>query len=300
MTMLRLGFFGGVALGSAVAFTPTVVSADGYSAPAPAYYAPAFSWTGLYIGAHTGWEKKRMEGSEFTGMAAGNGTGNLIGDNNIGLGGLQSTAARTKQELDGWIYGGQIGYNHQFGRVVVGTELSGTWGNVDGTADCFSGATFVPGPTEKVTRDCKGEQKWSVQWLNKLGVAHDRLMGYVTGGVAITEVDISRSVLFTDTAVGGGTVTAAWSGSTHYAGVVFGGGLQFALANNLSLGVEYLHTTYASADTLTTGVRQLTGFRGQSELPRVQASNAINDLDADTWRVVLNYKFDHGVGRPLK
>ena len=76
---------------------------------------------------------------------------------------------------------------------MVGTELSGTFGNVEGTSDCFRAGEPV-GKTVSTTRRwefpiitttnvdkrCRAEQSWSVQWLNKLGRAfgnEGRLLG---------------------------------------------------------------------------------------------------------------------------
>jgi opacity protein-like surface antigen len=205
--------------------------------------------------------------------------------------------------MDGWIYGGQIGYNHQFGRVVVGSELSATFGDVDGSRGeqnpCFTATPNVPSGTVTRDRRCNAEQTWSVQWLNKLGLAHGRFMGYIMGGVAVTHVDIDRSIFFERTAgiSNIGVTTTSWSGGTEYVGVVFGGGIQVALSDNLSLGVEYLRSQYASADTLTTGTLTTTvggPFTG------ALSANAINDLNADTVRAVLNYKFGHREVGPLK
>ena len=59
-----------------------------YKAPAPAYYAPAFSWTGFYAGI------------------------------NGGYGWSSSFADNAK----GAVYGGQLGYNWQLGSFVLGLE----------------------------------------------------------------------------------------------------------------------------------------------------------------------------------
>src|SRR5262245_61958758 len=118
----------GVALGSAVVLTSTMANADGMprqavvAAPPPA----PFSWTGFYLGLHTGWQRTELEGSDFTGNNLN--VANFVTDNAF------SNAIPTKQDVNGWIFGGQFGYNQQFRNVVVGTELSATWDNADGTS----------------------------------------------------------------------------------------------------------------------------------------------------------------------
>src|SRR5262245_14360723 len=117
-----------VALGSAVVLTSTMANADGMPRQAVAVPPPPapFSWTGFYLGLHTGWQRTEVEGSDFT--AVNTNLANFVTDN------IQSTAIPIQQDFDRWIFGGQFGYNHQFRNVVVGTELSATWGNSDGTS----------------------------------------------------------------------------------------------------------------------------------------------------------------------
>jgi outer membrane immunogenic protein len=290
---MRRALVGAVAL---AALSSTAL-ADGY-ATRGAVYVDQFSWTGLYVGLHTGWERKRIEGSDFTSF---DGQDFLLTDG-------FSTAAPTKQRIEGWIGGGQIGYNHQFGHIVVGTELSGTFGRVEGTSNCFRagapvGTTSTGGEfptTDTVVKGCRAEQNWSVQWLNKLGRAfgdQGRLLGYVTGGIAVTELKINRNA--SDTFTDGDFTSiesAKWSGRHTYAGVVLGGGLQYAFTNNVSLGVEYLHTVYADADTLTRGSSTCNTECTDGPL----SSNAVQNIQSDTIRAVLNFKFSHGVAAPLK
>src|SRR5262249_1605921 len=154
----------------------------------------------------------------------------------------------------------------QFRNVVVGTELSATWGNSDGTSSgtgldgrgCFrANAVRALQATETVSRSCNVDQDWSVQWLTKLGVAYGQFLVYATGGVAVTKLDMDRHIHFERTVAnqngGAGIADFRWSGDSTHVGVVFGGGLQYAITENLSLGVEYLRTEYASADMHTTG-----------------------------------------------
>lgn len=79
-------------------------------APPPAMVAPAFSWTGLYIGANAGY-----------GWGDSNGTLALPGS------------------IDGALAGGQIGINYQFpaSPVVIGIEADYQWANIEGTTGFF-------------------------------------------------------------------------------------------------------------------------------------------------------------------
>src|SRR5436190_21183906 len=99
----------------------TAVFAVGFAASAwadgmPEYsrvYAPAFSWTGFYIGANVGWERKRMVGSDYDLINSPQNLNPRFGDDtglffrDLITDGV-STAAPFKQDISGAIYGGQI------------------------------------------------------------------------------------------------------------------------------------------------------------------------------------------------
>ncbi len=208
--------------------------ADGIQPYSPTVAYEPFSWTGLYVGVHAGWEQKDIHGVD-----------------------LFFDPAVDRQTIDGWIGGGQFGYNHQFGRVVLGTELSGSWGNVEGNGNCFPSFPNVTEPGFSETTDCRAKQNWTVQWLNKLGYTFGtdhRLLAYVTGGVAASGLSINRKQKQISGDPGDTVETdfAESGGSTTFVGGVLGGGFQYAFTNSLSLGVEYLHAEYANSNFDTT------------------------------------------------
>ena len=98
----------GCAAVPAVALTSAAMAADiPLKAPAPAYYAPAFSWTGFYAG-----------------INAGYGWSNSFADN-----------------AKGAIYGGQVGYNLQFSSFVVGLEGDFQGASIKSSQDHGGGVT---------------------------------------------------------------------------------------------------------------------------------------------------------------
>jgi outer membrane immunogenic protein len=210
-----------------------------------------YDWTGLYVGGHAGGEWATRAGSV----------------NNSNFFDL------TKQNMSGALGGAQIGYNHQFGRVVLGAELSGSWDDLDNTNFCFQTTTLLPG---EVT-NCRAEQKWSAQFLTRLGYAFDdgRLLPYVVGGVAVSRMNLH----FTDTTFIG---TVEWGSKRTMTGAVFGAGVQYALGNGFSLGLEYLYTRYGTQD-----FSSLATFGGVPFTP----SSDRSDLTSQALRVVANYKF---------
>lgn len=196
-----------------------------------------YDWSGFYVGAHGGFENVRAKGVDLFGFP-------------------------TSQKVDGANGGAQFGYNFQLGRVVFGTELSLSAGNVSGTDIIVTG----PDVTSRL------REEWSGKFLTRLGYAFGdgRLLPYLVGGLALTQFDIDRTL-----DVG---VPINWGGSKLYTGVVAGLGFQYAWTEKLSLGAEYLFTQYGMQ-------YHVTNFG--------PAFNAFSQkISSDAFRVVLNYKFD--------
>jgi len=164
-------------------------------------YVPAFTWTGFYIGANAGY-------------GWGNVKPNVAGD------------------LDGFIGGGQVGYNYQIGQFVLGAEAD------------FQGADLSTGSNvfgDSVRTEYFGTVR------ARVGVAFDRFLPYVTGGWAYGNVK---------TTVGGFGSTD----KTHTGGYTIGAGLEYAFTNNLTAKVEYLYVDLGEKNVFNTGVKVGTDF----------------------------------------
>src|SRR5258705_2492677 len=116
--------------------------------------ASEFSWTGFYIGTHTGLAVGHAEGKKYDFL--------------------------TEADLSGGIYGGQIGYNYQRGMYVVGIEGTLAGGNIEGSTGCYSAT-------------CKAEIDWNATLVGRFGVAFDRTLVYSLAGVAWADIDASAS-----------------------------------------------------------------------------------------------------------
>jgi len=145
---------------------------------------------------------------------------------------------RADSEDDGGFVGGaQIGYNYQIGSFVLGLE-----GDIQ-YAD-LGGATYVVPGVGIVSYD---NSDWFGTVRARAGVAFDRALIYATGGFA-----------FADDRTG-------WT---------VGGGIEYAVTNNLSLKVEGLYVNLEDDDFNFAGIN----YRGgESEFGVVRAG--------------LNYRF---------
>ena len=155
---------------------------------APAYYAP-YNWTGFYVGINGGGGFGRSDFSPPFTTGSFNTSGGLVG--------------------------GTVGYNWQMGQAVFGLEGDIDWSNIRGSAVC-GGVT-----------SCETRNNWLGTARGRLGYAFDRFMPYVTGGLAVGDINTS----------------IAGAGSAHdtKAGWTLGGGLEAAIAGPWTAKVEYLY-----------------------------------------------------------
>ncbi|KRE02462.1 hypothetical protein ASE61_14295 [Bosea sp. Root670] len=172
---------------------------------APVYMPPAFTWTGFYVGANAGY-----------------------GWGNVNAGGFANVG-----DLDGFVGGGQIGYNYQMGQFVVGLEADLQ------AADLSSGNNLG---LVGVKTDYFGTVR------ARVGVAFDRFMPYITGGWAYGNVKTSIP------AIGFST------DRSHTGGFAVGGGLEYAVTNNIIAGVEYLYVDLGEKNLLGGGTKVGTDF----------------------------------------
>jgi opacity protein-like surface antigen len=105
------------------------------------------------------------------------------------------------------------------------------------------------------------------------------MLPYILVGISLAKFDITHEI---SDPFGG---SASWSDSRVHAGPVLGFGFQYALQNDLALGVEYLYTPYGMqryASDVTGPFAPAPGFPGAFT----------QNLTTQAVRLVLNYKFD--------
>ena len=191
---------------------------------APAPVCP-INWTGFYLGLHAGYG---------------------WGDGNIDVTPLPDAATffdlaptRFEPDMDGFVGGGQFGFNWQFGHFVMGIETDLTWtdleshGVVSPIIDT-TGAPFGAGSILDVHQDIN----WMGTTRLRLGFTPCcNLLLYATGGVAYGDVDFSGNADFRP--VGTNQYPASFSETT--CGWTVGGGAEWAIDNHWSFKVEYLY-----------------------------------------------------------
>jgi outer membrane immunogenic protein len=241
-----LGCVATIALGAAA----PALAADLPPPPAPQYYKappplPMQTWQGFYIGVEGGGGWGRSEQSDATGSSG-------------------------HYNVSGGLIGGTLGYNWEFNNVVLGLEGDGSWADIDGSTGGVGGSCGGGGGYCSAKLDALGTVR------GRLGYAFGSVLPYITGGLAVGDLQGSE---------GGGVGTAFGSGSSTVAGWTFGGGLEWMFAPHWSVKAEYLHVDLGNHSVFTDTV--LT--------PAPTSVTENESFDTDIFRVGLNYHF----GGPL-
>lgn len=177
----------------------------------PVAIAPAFSWTGVYLGGELGWIK--TDPAYTTGVL---------------LLGMPFVVSSSPSDKNGLSYGALAGYNYQAGNLVLGIEGD------------FQGWTVGKIRYTAVTGDfLTAHSKWGGSVRGRLGYAADRALLYVTGGTAF--VSNKTSIPTTGISIGGDGMRWGWT---------VGAGLDYAITNNWFTGIEYRYTQFETKSFL--------------------------------------------------
>lgn len=185
----------------------------------------SYNWSGLYLGIAGGYLNPNFSVSS------------LNEDRSFGS--------------DGFLIGGTVGYNVQFGHLVAGLEGDASYADADGHYNDLFG--FGDGFGGKADIDYLATVR------GRLGVALDRVLLYGTGGLALTDVEYKTELGDID-------------GKTR-AGYTVGGGVEYAFTQNITSKVEYFYSDFGGKNK---------GF---------DAATIDTDFDLHAVRVGINYKF---------
>jgi len=226
---------------------------------------PSTPWSGCYVGASAGNSWGRSQ--HFT--TAGSTLNNPGAQFNI----LPAGAPITDNfDVSGFIGGGTLGCNWQWGWWVFGIEGDGSATNKSGQQ--FEGAFEGPGSTFI----SETQERWLVTARGRLGLTNfwwfgDKTLLYVTGGGAWAKIDASEW----DTR---NPIARAHQESNTRSGWTVGGGLEYTLGYGWSAKSEFLYVKFDNFTTFTTGP-----FARDILAPREVK------LEDYIWRAGLNYKF---------
>jgi outer membrane immunogenic protein len=202
-----------IAAASTVVFAPVASAADMPVKAPPRVSAPppVYNWTGFYVGGHVGylWGRTHVE-EEGTVVEDGAPTNGVIG-------------------------GALAGYNWQYNQFVFGLEGDFGWTNAKGTGTAQQTTTITTQAPNKYDFD------WTGHVRGRVGYAADRWLFFVAGGLAIADFNFHEGAITTT------TVVVPPPGGT-YVGWSIGGGIEYAITQNLLGRVEYLYDHFGHKD----------------------------------------------------
>jgi outer membrane immunogenic protein len=200
----------------------------------------------------------------------------------------------------GGLAGGGAGCNWQSQQWVVGAEADVDWAHISGsdTRSAFGQfSTGTGGIYTSINNTGTANEQVLLRSLSTIRArvgwtAQDRILLYVTGGVAIGDISTQGSV--TTSSPFSGFSNPAWTGSnsTVKAGGVFGGGAEWAFAGNWTAKAEYLwydlgHVSHQLNCTVTNFPAAFCATG--TFYPTL--GNAASSVYGSIVRVGINYKF---------
>jgi outer membrane immunogenic protein len=270
--------------------TPVLAADMALKAPPPA--PPPCIWCGWYIGANAGgiWSDPNVTTSASN--LSNNGSPGAIEAVPVETA-LANTSLRTRS--DGFIGGGQIGYNYQFGSSFVAgieADIQGIGGHSSSSTLTSSGTTVINGPLmQTATASTKVDYLGTVR--GRVGVlGTPNLLLYGTGGLAYGRVEASATnsqVFFADPDASGSLPhTGTGSISQTRAGWTAGVGAEWKFTRNWSLKAEYLYYNLGTASFSYASNHLLTGS-GALFIATGLTSSA--RFDGSIARAGVNYAF---------
>jgi outer membrane immunogenic protein len=212
--------------------TAAFAGTEMYSGKESKVVAPApppecdYTWTGFYIGGNAGYSFGNAD-TRFEPLPDA-------------VTFVDLAPQSLKPDLDGFIGGGQIGYNFQLNKwLVLGVETDFQGTDIEGhdrrqPFDDITGATALGDPA--VFLEAHERIQWFGTARGRIGFAPIcKLLIYATGGLAYGNVDYSAQTNFDD-----GTTYSNKFSETNL-GWTVGGGFEWALNHHWSVKAEYLY-----------------------------------------------------------
>jgi outer membrane immunogenic protein len=224
---------------------------------------PIYQWSGCYAGLNAG------------GGASASNVTTTVGSGTFLVGSDPTTVSNDgtgSNSGSNFLGGGQAGCNWQSSTVVVGVE--GDFDYYRSNSNFLNNTdTLAAGTPFAIGQSLKTDYVATIR--PRIGIAADRDLGYITGGVAFTEAHYSES--YSDDAGGIGSATA----SNFLTGWTVGAGWEHAWSEHWTFRVEYLFASFGT----TSAAGFITGPGGSNPL------HGSGDLIIQIARAGVNFKF---------
>jgi outer membrane immunogenic protein len=250
--------------------------------PVKAPIAPAYNWTGFYVGLNAGGAFGSSNASTSTVFNPNDAYfGNPIDIPVVNAAGAQAFKSTN------FTGGLEVGYNWQSGKnFVFGVEADFGSFSTKGTA--ANTAAFLCCAGAVLTIASNASTTWLATTRARVGVTADNWLFFGTGGAAFTNVKASFSysdncgqIANCNFGFPNGTEAASFSGTKT--GYAVGGGVEAAFWKNWSAKAEYLYVNFGAIS----GSGAIPAFG----VANVQPLSHSVDVKANIIRLGLNYHF---------
>jgi len=255
-------------LASAAFVTPALAADVVYEEPAAPVVAlaPAYTWTGFYIGGQAG-------------VAFNRDSGAFSSDNTSFVGGADDSDDAS------FIGGVHVGYDYQINNFLVGAIADINY------IDASSATSFTI-PSFGTGFDSFGVVN-DINFVGtvraKAGFTADRFAIYATGGLAYADFDNEYNGASSFRSRAGTVYTVSANQDSDDIGYAVGGGVDYLVTPNLSLGLEYLYTDLGSSDANITYTAVGTALQTDQQS---FTSDSNSDLDFHTVWAKASFRFN--------
>jgi outer membrane immunogenic protein len=228
---------------------------------APVMAPVVYNWTGFYIGAHAGYAWARTR------------TTDTLGYNTI-------PGDTWTYKSNGFIGGGQLGYNWQTGGLVFGLEADLGYLGLSGSARAPAGVLFFAGDTVGETKS-----DFYATVRGRLGFAIDNWLLYATGGWIGVNTRVSVIDACFVAPCGFAVINA--TDKSFRSGWTVGGGVEVSVGGPWTVKAEYLYFDLGSQTVAAPA------FFPPAPAPTITWPWATR-TDGHIVRAGFNYRFDAG------
>jgi outer membrane immunogenic protein len=202
--------------------------------PSTSYFPAPYNWGGGYFGLNGGY---------------------AVGSSDWTIGAASTGSFKT----NGFLVGGTLGGNFQYGRAVVGLEADLDWSGLSGSSSVGPCAP-LGAPAGSA---CTTKSDWLSTARFRGGYAFDRVLLFATGGLAIANVQVA----VTNPAASVSQVEAGWTA---------GAGLEYAFADMWTAKIEYLFVDFGKMHCQTVAVTAIALCGGSVTLTENVVRGGVN------------------------
>jgi len=199
--------------------------------------APVYNWTGCYVGGNLG------GGTSASNFGSTVDPGSYLGAADAAT--VSGSGSGSKNDI-GVVGGGQAGCNWQSGTLLLGLEGDFDFFHSNPNFNNNTNTLVSSGASFSIAQSLTTNYLATVR--PRIGIAADRNLAYVTGGVAFTSISYTETYSDTNPAPGPGAGVA--SASRSLVGWTAGAGWEYALADRWIFRTEYLIAGFPTNTTV--------------------------------------------------